>query len=201
MCICVYCFNQTGHVLYLFFSSFFFFFGRTCTSTSHQPRSFFDSQKKKNLDYSSSKNKSSKTIWIKPMWKKIKPIKWIKPSTGATDQTDLPTADQPMIHLLETQKTHQLRRSKQWNQNHMNQTHVNKNQTHVKKKKNQTHQTEPINPSTKQMQIKPIKTTRNQSTHPPPPWEPNLCRRQTGLSSLAFRRRRTDVGLPCGFLW
>ena len=25
MCICVYCFNQTGHVLYLFFSSFFFF--------------------------------------------------------------------------------------------------------------------------------------------------------------------------------
>ena len=83
----------------------------------------------------------------------------------------------------------------------MNQTHVNKNQTHVKKKKNQTHQTEPINPSTKQMQIKPIKTTRNQSTHPPPPWEPNLCRRQTGLSSLAFRRRRTDVGLPCGFLW
>ena len=30
------------------------------------------------------------------MWKKkkIKPIKWIKPSIGATDQTDLPTADQ-----------------------------------------------------------------------------------------------------------
>ena len=136
-----------------------------------------------------------------PCEKKSIVIKRIRPSTGATDQTNLPTTDQPIIHLLETQQTHQLRRSKQWNQNHMNQTHVNKNQTHVKKKKNQTHQTEPINPSTKQMQIKPIKTTRNQSTHPPPPWEPNLCRRQTGLSSLAFRRRRIDVGLPCGFLW
>ena len=53
-------------------------------------------------------------------------IKWIKPSTGATDQMDLPTADQLMIHLLETQQTHQNRRSKQWNQNHMNQTHVKK---------------------------------------------------------------------------
>ena len=84
----------------------------------------------------------------------------------------------------------------------MNQTHVNKNQTHMKKKKkNQTHQTEPINPSTKQMQIKPIKTTRNQSTHPPPPWEPDLRKCRTGLSSLALRQRRTDVGLPCGFLW
>ena len=37
--------------------------------------------------------------------------------TRATDEMDLPTADQPMIHLLETQQTHQLRRSKQWNQN------------------------------------------------------------------------------------
>ena len=82
----------------------------------------------------------------------------------------------------------------------MNQTHVNKNQTHVKKK-NQTHQTELINPSTKQTQIKPIKTTRNRSTHPPPPWEPDLRRRRTELSSLALHWRRTDVGLPCGFLW
>ena len=40
-------------------------------------------------------------------------IKRIRPLTGATDQTDLPTADQPTIHLLETQQTHQLRRSKQ----------------------------------------------------------------------------------------
>ena len=48
-----------------------------------------------------------------PCEKKSIVIKWIKPSTGATDQMDLPTADQPMIHLLETQQTHQLRRSKQ----------------------------------------------------------------------------------------
>ena len=48
-----------------------------------------------------------------PYEKKSIVIKWIKPSTGATDQTDLPTADQPTIHLLETQQTHQLRRSKQ----------------------------------------------------------------------------------------
>ena len=53
-----------------------------------------------------------------PCEKKSIVIKWIKPSTGATDQMDLPTADQLMIHLLETQQTHQLRRSKQWNQNH-----------------------------------------------------------------------------------
>ena len=37
-----------------------------------------------------------------PCDKKSIVIKWIKPSTGATDQMDLPTADQPMIHLLET---------------------------------------------------------------------------------------------------
>ena len=42
-----------------------------------------------------------------PYEKKSIVIKWIKPSTGATDEMDLPTADQPMIHLLETQQTHQ----------------------------------------------------------------------------------------------
>ena len=40
-------------------------------------------------------------------------IKRIRPLTKATDQTDIPTANQPTIHLLETQQTHQLRRSKQ----------------------------------------------------------------------------------------
>ena len=98
-------------------------------------------------DYSSSWNPANpstekiKTVKPKPYEsnpcekKKSIVIKRIRPLTRATDQTDLPTADQPTIHLLETQQTHQLRRSKQWNQNHMNQTHVNKNQTHVKKKK------------------------------------------------------------------
>ena len=32
------------------------------------------------------------------------------------------------IHVLKTYQTHQNRRSKQWNQSHMNQTHVKKNQ-------------------------------------------------------------------------
>ena len=36
-------------------------------------------------------------------------IKRIMPSTRATDQTDLPTANQPMIHLLVIQQIHQLR--------------------------------------------------------------------------------------------
>ena len=131
-----------------------------------------------------------------PCEKKSIVIKWIKPSTGATDQMDLPTADQLMIHLLETQQTHQLRRSKQWNQN--------RKPMWKKKKSNpsndQTQQTELINPSTKQTQVKPIKTTRNRSTPPPPLKEPDLRRRQTGLSSSALHRHWIDIGLPCGFL-
>ena len=83
----------------------------------------------------------------------------------------------------------------------MNQTHVNKNQTHFKKKKkksnpsnDQTQETEPINPSTKQAQIKPIKTTH------PPLRELNFRQHRIGLSSSALRWRRTDVG-GCGPLF
>ena len=78
------------------------------------------------------------------------------------------------IQVLETQQTHQIRRSKQWNQNHMNQTHVKKkkNQTRVKKpnQTNQTQQMQPIKPSnrsnksTQQTQIKPI-TNLNLTQH------------------------------------
>ena len=118
-------------------------------------------------DHKPIKTAKPKPYESNPCEKKSIVIKWIKPSTGATDQMDLPTADQPMIHLLETQQTHQLRRSKQWNQ---------KRKPMWKKKKNQTQQTELINPSTKQTQTKPIKTTHNRSTHPPPPKEPDLRR-------------------------
>ena len=121
-----------------------------CTSIEHdEPRTWFIAQAQQTHSSRSSSIKP-RTWWrtanpSKQKIKTVKPkpyesnpcekksivIKWIKPSTGATNQMDLPTADQPMIHLLETQQTHQLRRSKQWNQN--------------------------VNPCEKKKKIKPIK--------------------------------------------
>ena len=82
------------------------------------------------------------------------------------------------IQVLETQQTHQIRRSKQWNQNHMN-------QTHVKKKKK-------IKPVWKN-QIKPIKLSKcnqlNRATD-----QTNLpSKRKSNPSPISTSPSTTDV--------
>ena len=102
-------------------------------------------------------SKPSKTVKPKPFWK-------------------YPFWKNMTIHVLETQQTHQNKRSKQWNQNQdrSHQSEIkpikliwkNQNrsthQTHMKPKPNQTHQTDlPIKPTANQ----PIKPTADQPIH------------------------------------
>ena len=153
---CVYaCIDSIKLGMYCTFSFhyYYYYFGKNCTSTSHQPRSFFIQEQIISLSHCDVHHHQHRTN--QQCHQDVQ-----------THACSSCSSQNMTIHLLETQQTHQLRRSKQWNQNHFS-----SNPWEKKKKSNpsndQTQEIELINPSTKQMQIKPIKTTRNRSTHPP----------------------------------